>query len=98
MDNDILKVCFVLYFSLGIAFAFAELVELLTNRLLCYFTKTEYEYRGKFVYVYSLCVIFLWPLVLLSLIIQMCFKKTYARIRLWVERELLKGKQQNGNG
>lgn len=99
VDNDILKVCLVLYFSLGTACAFAELVEMLTKRLICYLTKTECEYRGKIVYVYAVCVFFLWPVLVFSLILQIFFKKTYLRIRMWIERNILiTGRKQNGNG
>lgn len=98
MDNDILKICVVFYFTLGLAFAFGELIEMLTKRAICFFTKTECEYRGKIVYVYNICVIFLWPILLFSLILQIFFKKTYARIRLWIERKVSEtGRKQNGS-
>jgi hypothetical protein len=90
VDNDILKIILVAYLSLGVAFAFGELVELLVQRVICFFTKTECEYRGKIYYVYSILVIFLWPILVLSLILQIFFKKTYARIRLWIESKCLK--------
>lgn len=95
MDNDILKVCLVLYFSLGTACAFAELVEMLTKRLICYLTKTECEYRGKIVYLYAVCVFFLWPILVFSIVLQIFFKKTYLRFRLWIERKFLTTGKQN---
>lgn len=80
MDANNLIAFLVLWITFGAIFAFMDFVEALYKKL-----RKRSQLSWVQTFVYPALIIILWPVVIVTLILQVCFPKTFSRLRRWLD-------------